>query len=179
MQASHWAVVGIMSYLALAPHEVLLHMEMQLSTWVDKRLVMNLLALDEIAVLDSLMSYYQCSSPIKKTSDPIPHLLHACKDSQPLYTRDTAINFHRLLVGTLLAYASLLECYGTMCAERAKIVQQLALSSSLLCLILFSDVFDCHIMSLVQIDPPILSLPMSDHIDNYVNFASTCHIRCT
>ena len=81
MQASHWVVVSIMSYLALAPHEVLLHMEMQPSTRVDKQLAMNLLALDEIAVLDSLVSYYQCSSPIKKASDSIPHLLHACKDS--------------------------------------------------------------------------------------------------
>ena len=179
MQASHWAVVGIICHLALAPREALLHMEVQPSTRVDRRLAMNLLALDEIAALDGPVSYYQRSSPIKKASDSIPHLLRACKDSRPLYTRDTAFDFHRLLVGTLLAYASLLERYGTMRSERAQIDQQLALSSSLLRVILFSDAFDCHIRSLVQTSPPILSLPMSDRIDNYVNFARTRHIRCT
>ena len=81
MRASHWAVVGIICHLALAPQEALLHMEVQPSTRVDRRLAMNLSALDEIAALDGPVSYYERSSPIKKASDSIPHLLHACKDS--------------------------------------------------------------------------------------------------
>ena len=176
MRVSHWAVVCIISHLCLAPHEALLHMKVQPSIQADGRLVKNLLALDDIRCLDGPLSYYQRQYANGDTS--IPHLLRACRDSQPLYTWDTAINFHRLLVGTLLAYASLLEDYRTRHAERAQIDKQLCLYGSLLDVILFSDAFDCHIRSLVQANPPMLSLPMSDQIDHYVEFARDFNIHC-
>ena len=176
-RVSHWAVVGIICNLALAPHETLLRMKVQPSTQADKRLAMNLMALNNVSGLDGPLSYYQ--PPYANEDASISCLLRACEDSRPLYTKDTAIDFHRLLVGTLLAYASLVEgYYKASPTERAQIDKHLSISGTLLRLVLYSDAFDCHMKSLVQANPPILSFPMSDHIDEYVDFARDRDIRC-
>lgn len=169
-RVGHWAIVGLISQLALIPHEALLRLNVEPSTQTDGRLASLLLCINTDKHLAQTLSHYR---PDYVDGDDIPLLLSACKERGPLYTKATAIEFHRLMVGALIAYAAHLA--------RSRVDQEDGLvvaNGILLHTIVYSNAFKAHMKSLSATYPPVLSLPTSSHIQDYQKFAVKYKIQC-
>jgi hypothetical protein len=169
-RVGHWAIVCVIRQLALIPHKVLSHRHAEPSTHTDRRLASLLLCLNTDGYLAQTLSHYR---PHYVNGNDIPRLLSACKERGPLYTKDTAIEFHRLMVAVLLAYAAHLA--------RDRVNQEdgpIVANNILLHAVVYSSAFKAHMKSLSAADPPVLYLPMSSHIQEYQQFADENRIKC-
>ena len=166
-------MVGLVSELAKVPYNVLLDIEVVPSNEPDTRLATILLDVDKADYLKGPLSF--CQPPgYTKGDNSIPGLLTASKGSRPLYTKVTAVEFHRLLVGTLILYARLIAVYAksdVVPEERFAAAADVGLASAFLHGILFSDAFNCHMKSLIGVEDHIVTLPTSAHFEEYCLFA--------
>jgi len=178
-QAKHWVMVGLVSELAKVPYNVLLDMEVVSSNEPDTRLATILLDVDKADYLKGPLSF--CQPPgYTKGDNSIPGLLTTSKGSWPLYTKVTAVEFHRLLVGTLILYAWLITVYAksdVVPEERFTATADVGLAGAFLHGILFSDAFNCHMKSLVGVEDHIVTLPTSTHFEEYCLFAQKHEIH--
>ena len=118
-QAGHWAMVGLLYQLSLIPKGKL-NIDVQPSTHPDGRLTNYLISTSMAPDLSTsekgphdflrteVLPYYK---PKYSNGEDIPYLLSLCQERAPLYMEDTVLEFHRLLVATLLAQAALLQRY--------------------------------------------------------------------
>jgi len=169
-RVGHWAIVCIISQLALIPHGALSRLNVEPSTQTDGRLASLLLCINIDKHLAQTLSHYR---PTYVDGDDIPLLLSACKERGPLYTKATAIEFHRLLVGALIAFAAHLA--------RKRVDQEdglIVANGVLLHTIVYSNAFKAHMKSLSATYPPVLSLPTSSRIQDYQKFAVDNKIQC-
>jgi len=97
-----------------------------------------------------------------------------------LYTRDTAVKFYCLLVGTPIFFATLLNhCQAaSLNGKMQSIKAPVMVTGKLLHANLFSDAFDCHMKSLVDTEPRILFLLLDSHRADYYKFADENEIYC-
>jgi len=178
-RAKHWVMVGLVSELAKVPYNILLDMEEVPSNEPDTRLATILLDVDKADYLKGPLSF--CQPPgYTKGDNSIPGLLTTSKGSRPLYTKVTAIEFHRLLVGTLILYAWLIAVYAKsniVPEERFAAAADVGLAGAFLHGILFSDAFNCHMKSLFGVEDHIVTLPTSAHFEEYCLFAQKHEIR--
>lgn len=169
-RVGHWAIVCVIRQLALVPHKALLRLSVEPSTETDVRLASFLLYLNTEGRLAKTLSHYR---PKHVDGDDIPHLLSACKKRAPLYTKDVAVEFHHLIVATLLAYAAYLARYRVSQEDGLIVANGILLHA-----IVYSNAFKAHMKSLSATDPPVLGLPMSSHITEYSEFARINEIAC-
>jgi hypothetical protein len=174
-RASHWAILGIITQLALVPYGVLSELKVQSSTDPDTRLARNILTLEKEEDLGAVLAFhkpnYAGGAPLT-----IPNLLRACKDKKPLFTQDTAIEYHHLLVASLILYETKLHDYEREVDvdKKSKLNAQLAMAGALLRVILFSKAFDCYIITVTHAgpgSPPFLLYPTSNDVKSYINYA--------
>jgi hypothetical protein len=130
-----------------------------------------------------VLLYYK---PEYANGEDIPHLLSLCQERTPLYTEDTVLDFHRLLVATLIAQATLLERYKKAHQveddrndeEMQKIGIILGLVQRLLQAIVYFHALSSHMDSLGGIQPPVIFWPLSSRIPEYLAFARANNIYC-
>lgn len=114
-------------------------------------------------------------------NDPFPTLVEACSKISPplnIYSKDTSVDFHRLLNSALIIYSSSLRQLSQ--APRDKKVQKaqsVLHSGRLLSAIVHSTAFGRHITSLVEGE--LLSLPETGHIMTYRSFAKKMEMSMT
>ena len=184
-------MVGLLYQLSLIPKGKL-NIDVQLSTRPDGRLANYLISTSTAPDLSTsekgprdflrteVLPYYK---PEYSNGEDIPYLLSLCQERAPLYTEDTVLEFHRLLVATLLTQAALLQRYKKVHEvrndeEMEKIGIRLGLVERLLQAIVYSSAFSSHMDSLGGIHPPVLSWPMTSQIPEYLAFAQANDIYC-
>jgi hypothetical protein len=181
----HWAAVGIISGLANMDLKSLSKLTVNMSISsnapeADLRFARQFLTLcnDNEPAVQYLWGLTTASVP-PDVKGPFTALLAACTSTNTshVYTTETMVDFHCLLVAVLISYSSSLEALcQTPQAGRARIAQKVLHASRLLSVILHSAAFATHIHLVSTQQKPLLTLPTADLIAKYRIFASNVGI---
>jgi hypothetical protein len=127
----HWAAVGLMHSLNDMTKLLGLLIVDDVAPATrqsDVKLSMYLRAMEKNNILENILSFCENYSPpnaeLQRGDSTnikilLPHLQRLCQDgSQHLYNKETAIEFHYLLVGTLLCHARALQILSDACSGK-------------------------------------------------------------
>ena len=190
----HWASVGLMHNMAKVDLQTLsllatpANLHHHTSKNSDFKLSLYLRALEKNESLEKILSYHEYHIPSKailpseddstKTKLILPCLQRLCRDDQnkSLYNEETVVEFHHLLVATMLYYAQALGDLNM--EEKARQEADIRVNSAapvvlrltrLLNAIVVSGAFQRHIKFLVERN--LLQMPSDKHQAVFHKFA--------